>query len=108
MTILQTDPIVGDCEAMRQFKELWNKSPADKEGAAWIIKVTAPCPGYKLIPWRTGGSSHASWSGTAPGGLAGQVHTHPMKLDPKPSTSDPNGGKGDWGVAIQTKQPVYV
>jgi hypothetical protein len=108
MTILQHDAIVCDCDAMRQFRELWARSTRDRESAAWIIRVTAPRVGYKLIRWQSGGSTHAAWSGSAPSGLAGQVHTHPMGLDPKPSTSDSRGGQGDWGVAIKTKQPVYV
>jgi hypothetical protein len=108
MAILQPDGIIEDPTTMEEFKKLWDATLVDREGAGWMIRITSPAPRFKVVPWRMGESSHADYSGSPPHGTVCQVHTHPMKLDPKPSTSSPKGGKGDWGVAIRTNKPVYV
>jgi hypothetical protein len=88
------------------FKELWAKSPLDAEGAAWLLRITQPWS-YRLIGFKRGEASHVN-IGKAPPGVVAQLHTHPTKLDPKPSTRDNDGGKGDWGAAVKLGLPVYV
>jgi hypothetical protein len=88
------------------FKELWNKAPVDTEVAAWLLRITQP-PSYRLTGFKQGGASHVN-IGKAPPGVVAQLHTHPTKLDPRPSTRDSDGGKGDWGAAVKLGLPVYV
>ena len=100
------DPLYDAPGVKALFKELWKKSPLDAEGAAWLLRITQP-PSYRLIGYKRGGASHVN-IGTAPPGVVAQLHTHPTKLDPRPSTRDSDGGKGDWGAAVKLRLPVYV
>jgi len=72
--------------------ELWKDSmfgqdPKEAEEAMWIV---CNAQGeYNFVKWqRSGESRGATWKGAVPLGAVAQIHTHPEKVDPKPSVQD--------------------
>jgi hypothetical protein len=107
MAEIERDALIENPQVKEQLLTLWRNAPVDGEAAAWIVYLTKPEPRYYFISWERGYSSHATYKGKPPAGTVAQIHTHPTKLSPKPSTSG-GDGKGDWGVASQCGVPVYV
>ncbi|PWT87401.1 MAG: hypothetical protein C5B54_12390 [Acidobacteria bacterium] len=82
------DPDVRDCSVLLIFADLWNSTPLNQvEGAAWIVRTTDGS--FQPVHWQYNPDRRAQhWSGNLPENLAAQVHTHPDRVDPKPSAED--------------------
>jgi hypothetical protein len=79
------------CEALINFYDLWHDSafgwnPNGAERAAWILSDHDT---YRFQKWQCSGERNKEkWKGPVPDGLAGMVHTHPNRRDPRPSPAD--------------------
>jgi hypothetical protein len=115
MLPFEPDALVDDPAVRRELAAMWNDAPHDREVGAWLIRVTSPQPGWKLVKWARGKELEASTPSPAPQAAQAIVHTHPPFFTakypvegPKPSHTGGNTGKGDWGAALQKRLPNYV
>ncbi|MCI0446112.1 hypothetical protein L0244_23030 [bacterium] len=93
-----------ECKTLTRFYEIWKESlygrePNRVERAAWIKQNGK---GYEFVKWEmTTERQTISWRGALPEKVIAVVHTHPQKVDPKPS-------KEDGLVARRLNIPVYT
>lgn len=97
---------IMDCRILTGFYELWKTSffgtePKGIETAAWI-RLNADLE-YEFILWeRTPERAKNTWRrGAIPENVLGVAHTHPQKVDPKPSP-------GDAATAKKLNLPIYT
>lgn len=106
----ERDPIlpkldVKNCEILTQFYEIWKQSFLGAsenrvERAVWI--KTNVEGQFEFVRWnKTPERDTISWHGTVPEKVIALAHTHPQKVDPKPS-------REDGLVAARLKIPVYT
>jgi len=80
-----------NCESLKQFYELWSDSwfgnDPSREKSAWVIQTSTGK--LKWIRWPASRKWKGEiWKGNVPANLIAQVHTHPLKTDPRPSYND--------------------
>jgi hypothetical protein len=96
---------VKNCQIMTQFYEIWNESnfgrePNREERAVWIKQNDDGK--YEFVKWGMAiERQEITWHGVIPEKIVAIAHTHPQKVDPRPS-------KEDGLVAERLKVPVYT
>ena len=100
------DPDVRECNIVEGFYKLWEKSffgrePNRIEAAAWVVNGS---PGrYEFVFWETTPEREKNtWrNGEIPAQTVAIAHTHPQKVDPKPSSHDVS-------LARRLNLPIYT
>lgn len=93
------------CGNVQSMHDLWKdcgfgRDPNGTERSAWIIRT--PVGGIEFHRWPFSGARNEDyWYGPVPANVIAQIHTHPVKMDKKPS-------RKDAAVARAMNIPVYV
>lgn len=99
------DGMVSRPQVLNMMYGLWQdsgfgKDPNRAERAAWVVNDSVG--GYLCIRWpRSDERNRELWRGEVPPNTIGQVHTHPVNVDPRPS-------RKDIALAIRTGMPIYT
>ncbi len=84
---------LNDCRVVHSIFDLWRDSgygfrPKQVEAASWVLQ-TREADRYNFQRWPSSAEPDKEiWKGPVPRDVVAQVHTHPSKVDPKPSTKD--------------------
>jgi len=106
----QPDKITSDRGVLKRFYCLWKAGGYGNlrtERSMWVTQDSKGNYGSVDWPWSAEWGKE-TWHGPLPADTVADAHTHPNGMDPKPSTSGGNTGKGDQGTADMIGLPVYV